>query len=377
MSPMRSFLLAAFVAFTCCLLAVVAPAGAKSGSGPPPVKHVFVIVLENENAEVTFGPGSPAPYLSQTLPTQGAFIPDYYAVTHLSLGNYVAMVSGQGSNPQTQADCQVFSDFVGGVIGPDGQALGDGCVYPSTVKTVADQLTVRGLTWKGYMEDMGNNPARESGLCGHPPLNGRDNTQTAAPDDQYAARHNPFVYFHSIIDDNVSCEEHDVPLDRLSGDLARVNTTANFSFITPNLCHDGHDEPCANGEPGGLVSADGFLREWVPRITNSAAFKRDGLLLVTFDEAEAEGDTADASACCNEAQFPNTPNNGGPTPGRGGGRVGGVALSRYIRPGTVTSTPYNHFSFLRTVEGLFGLPFLGYAASPDPGSFGADVFNRK
>ena len=62
----------------------------------------------------TFAPDSPAPYLSQTLPSQGAFVPEYYGVTHLSLGNYIALVSGQGSNPQTQADCQIFSDFVGG-----------------------------------------------------------------------------------------------------------------------------------------------------------------------------------------------------------------------------------------------------------------------
>jgi hypothetical protein len=54
-----------------------------------------------------------------------------------------------------------------------------------------------------------------SGLCGHQPLNGHDNTQTAAADDQYAARHHPFVYFHSIIDANVSCEERDVPLTQL------------------------------------------------------------------------------------------------------------------------------------------------------------------
>ena len=360
------------------LFALAAPAAARATvPGPPPVGHVFVVLLENENADSTFAPDSPAPYLSQTLPSKGAFVPEYYGVTHLSLGNYIGLVSGQGSNPQTQADCQIFSDFVGGLIGPDGQALGDGCVYPSTVKTVADQLTARGLTWKGYMEDMGNDPTRESGLCAHPGLNTHDNTQTAAADDQYATRHNPFVYFHSIIDDNVSCEEHDVPLTRLPADLAKARSTPNFTFITPNLCHDGHDTGCAHGEPGGLVSADAWLREWVPRITGSAAFKRDGLLLVTFDEAEAEGGTADASACCNQAQFPNTPNNGGPTPGRGGGRVGAVALSPFIAPGTVTSHPYNHFSTLKTVEGLFGLPLLGYAGSPDPGSFGRDVFTGR
>jgi phosphatidylinositol-3-phosphatase len=356
-------------------LALSVPAQARMpSSGPPPVGHVFIVVLENENADKTFAPDSPAPYLSQTLPSQGAFLPEYYGVTHLSLGNYIGLVSGQGSNPQTQADCQFFSEFAGGAFGLDGQALGQGCVYPSSVKTVADQLTARGLTWKGYMEDMGNDPTRESGLCAHPALNTRDNTQSAKPDDQYATRHNPFVYFHSIIDDNVACEQRDVPLTRLPGDLVKARNTPNFVFITPNLCHDGHDEPCANGEPGGLVSADAWLREWVPRITGSAAFKKDGLLLVTFDEAESEGAMADASACCNEAQFPNTLNNGGPVPGRGGGRVGAVALSPYILPGTVSTHPYNHFSTLRAVEGFFGLPFLGYAGSPDPGSFGTDVF---
>ena len=96
----------AAVRLSLALLALAAPAHAWASTGPPPVGHVFVVVLENENADVTFAPGSPAPYLSQTLPSQGAFIPEYYGVTHLSLGNYIALVSGQGSNPQTQADCQ-------------------------------------------------------------------------------------------------------------------------------------------------------------------------------------------------------------------------------------------------------------------------------
>ena len=365
-------LLVALAVLASCAFAVPAQAASL-----PKVGHVFVVFLENENADVTFGPDSPAPYLSQTLPAKGAFIPEYYAVTHLSLGNYTAFVSGQGANIENQADCQFFTDFIGpGVFDPNGQALGQGCVYPSNVQTVADQLQERGYTWKGYMEDMGNDPARESGLCGHPPLNGRDNTQSATAEDQYAARHNPFVYFHSIIDDNYYCEQHDVPLSQLPGDLEKTSTTPNYTFITPDLCNDGHDDQCADGGPGGMPAADAWLRTWVPRITNSSAFKRDGLLLVTFDEAEAEGGTADASACCNQAQFPNTPNNGGPAPGMGGGRVGAVALSPFIKAGTVTNTPYNHFSALRTVERLFNLPYLGYAASPDPGTFGPDVFTK-
>ena len=86
-----------------------------------------------------------------------------------------------------------------GTIGADGQAMGAGCVYPSSVKTVADQLTAAGLTWGGYMEDMGNTTTGDK-TCRHPALNSPDSTQQATATDQYAARHNPFVYFHSIID---------------------------------------------------------------------------------------------------------------------------------------------------------------------------------
>jgi hypothetical protein len=351
-------------------LLTVAPAHAAT----VPVKHVFVILLENENADSTFGPGSEAPYLAQNLRGQGQFLPNFYAVTHLSLGNYLALVSGQGSNVETQSDCNVYSEFTPGTIGSDGQAIGQGCVYPTTVKTIADQLSARGLTWKGYMEDMGNTPA-EGTTCRHPAIGQQDHTQTAEAGDQYAARHNPFVYFHSIID-SPSCAQNDVPLDRMPADLRSVSTTGNYTFITPNLCHDAHDEPCANKEPGGLVSADAFLRKWIPEIQASPAYRQGGMIVVTFDEAEAgPGGNADSSSCCAQPQFPNTPNNGGPTPGTGGGRIGAVVLSPYVKPGSLNQTAYNHFSFLRSVEDIFGVGHLGYAAQAGLSSFGSDVFN--
>jgi hypothetical protein len=288
-------------------------------------------------------------------------------VTHLSLGNYIAMVSGQGSNIQTQADCQFFTDFLPGTWGSDGQVLGQGCVYPQFVQTVANQLENAGLTWHGYMEDMEKKDPKN---CRHPAINSQDDTQSAEPGDQYAARHNPFVYFRSIID-FPTCAANDVPLERLSADLASVRTTPNYSFITPNLCHDGHDAPCAGGhEPGGLESADAFLRQWVPRILASPAFA-DGLLMVTFDESESG-----AESCCNEPQFPNTPSNGGPDLGSGGGRTGTVLLSPFVLPGSKNETPYNHFSQLRSVEDIFGLEHLGYAARPGLSAFGDDVFRN-
>jgi phosphatidylinositol-3-phosphatase len=340
----------------------------------PPVKHVFVIVLENENADSTFGPNSKATYLARGLPAQGQFVPNYYAVTHLSLGNYIAMISGQGSNPDTQADCQFYTDVMPGTVGADGQALGVGCVYPAPVETVAGQLSAKGLTWKGYMEDMGNTPGRPV-TCRHPAVGSQDDTQQAKKGQQYAARHNPFVYFHSIID-HPSCNQNDVPLDRLPADLKSAPTTANYVFITPNLCNDGHDGPCVDNQPGGLVSADAFLRKWVPQIQASPAYREGGLIVVTFDEAEAgPGGDADSSSCCGQPQFPNTPNNGGPTPGSGGGRTGAVLLSPFVKAGSTNQTAYNHFSLLRSVEDMFELDHLGYADQTSLKPFGSDVFD--
>jgi hypothetical protein len=359
------------VALLALSLVVVAPAGA---APLPPVKHVFVIVLENKNYDETWSPGSAAPYLAKALRGQGKLLTNYYGIGHLSLDNYIAMVSGQPPNPQTQADCQRFTDFAG-TVGSDGIAVGQGCVYPPSVLTVADQLEAKGLTWKGYMQDMGDNPVRDKGTtCAHPPVGptSTDSTQSAAADDQYATRHNPFVYFHSIID-RPSCAANDVPLSRMPGDLASSATTASFSFITPDLCNDGHDASCASGEPGGLTQAGHFLELWVPRILVSPAYLDGGMLVVTFDEAEAANSSTDASACCGEASGPNTPMAG--ISGPGGGRVGALVISPFVTPGTSSDTPYNHYSLLRTVEDLFGLSHLGYAGANGLAPFGGDVFD--
>src|SRR3954452_8327129 len=109
-------------------VAALAAFAVPAQAAAPPVKHVFVILLENENADSTFGAHSEAPYLARTLPAQGQLLPNFYAVTHLSLGNYIALVSGQGSNVDTQADCQFFTDISPGTVGAEGQAFGQGCV---------------------------------------------------------------------------------------------------------------------------------------------------------------------------------------------------------------------------------------------------------
>jgi hypothetical protein len=340
----------------------------------PPIRHVFLLLLENQSYGVTFGDSSAAPYLAHTLPQQGALLTQYFGIGHASLGNYVALISGQAPNEATQLDCGTFADFApaSGALNADGQLLGTGCVYPPIVKTLPDQLEAAGLSWRAYMEDMGNDPAREAAACGHAVLNQVDHTHIAALGDQYAARHDPFVYFHTIIDDKARCDARVVNLERLPQDLATLAATPNYLFITPNLCNDGHDAHCVDGHRGGLTAINAFLKKWVPQILGSPAFRADGLLIITFDGSDAGG-AEGSSACCGEKPLPGARYQPG-FRGPGGGRIGAVVLSPFVQPGTVVHEPYNHYALLRTVETIFGLPPLGYAAAPDLKAFGADVF---
>ena len=342
-----------------------------AATGRTSIGHVFILMLENKSYEETWGTSSVATYLNHTLAPQGELLANYYGIGHNSLDNYIAQISGQAPNPNTQADCPVYASFAATGTGAYGQLLGKGCVFPASVRTVADQLAARGLTWKAYQEDIGNS-ATEPKTCRHPQLGAVDRTLVARPGDQYATRHDPFVYFTSITD-SPSCATQVVGLDQLTGDLTSVATTPNFAFITPNLCHDGHDQPCVDGEPGGLVSADAFLSQWVPRILASPAFKKDGMLVITFDEAEVSGSHGDASACCQTPPSPNAARPG--LIGPGGGRVGALVISVATKPGTTDATSYNHYGLLCSVEDVFHLDHLGFAGAPGTPCFGDDVYN--
>lgn len=355
----------------------------------PRFGHVFVIVLENEGYDTTFGPNSQAPYLSKTLVSKGALLTQYYGTGHASNDNYIAMISGQSGNPQNRNDCVVYGDFVETGVTTDGQAIGAGCIYPESVKTLPDQMSEIGLTWRAYMGDMGNDPSRESATCGHPALNTTDMTQNAeAPSaavpngDQYVTRHNPFVYFHSIID-SPACQTGVVNLNKLTTDLQKEETTPNFAFITPNVCDDGHDSACVNGQTGGEVGINNFLQKIIPMIQASPAYKRDGLIIITFDEGgytltpnSAGGYTIafQGQACCSEQPGPNLGSfpqisTFGPYTlsfgSYGGDRTGAVLLSPFIKPGSVSYVPFNHYSLLKTLEDNFKTKsYLGYAGQP-------------
>jgi phosphatidylinositol-3-phosphatase len=297
------------------------------------IRHVWIIELENTSFSTGFGHPSSDPELARVLVSKGALLRDYYGIGHDSLDNYIAEISGQAPNFQTGQDCAYFSKFLqfGGENFDKwtkyGQLSGDGCVYPEYVRNAASQLTAHHLSWKSYNQQMGNDPA--------------------------------------------------VTLKPLTADLAHVSSTPAYSWITPDTCADGHDTPrCQDGARGGLNQVDKFLASYVPRIMASPAYKASGLIVITFDES---GDDTDATACCGEKDSlgftdPSHPNVNEPGLYGPGGRVGAVALSPFIKPGTESSVAYNHYSLLKTVEEIFGLPLLGDARQPQVRAFGTDVF---
>lgn len=348
------------------------PAGSSGEPAAPPVRHVFVITLENAPYARVYGAHPDYPYLADVLRPQGMLLSQFYAIGHWSLGNYLALLGGVSQTKDTQGDCTHYRDLIDPTPAPNGQVKADGgCVYPAWVPALPTQLSATRLTWKGYMQDMGNTPGREQPTCGQPGTgpDDADLTQKAAPGDGYAARHNPFVYFASIRD-TPACHTQVVPLTRLAADLASRTTTANYTFIAPNLCDDGHNQ-CPDGQ-----NPDAWLKEWIPKITASPAY-RDGLIIILADESKD-----DSRACCHQPSGPNLAYPGGPTTetmnadghGQGGGRIGALILSPYVRPGGISEVPYNDYSLLRSVENIFGLPHLGYAAQAGLRAFGPDVW---
>jgi phosphatidylinositol-3-phosphatase len=401
----------------------------------PPIQHVYLVMLSSHGYDSAFGPDSQAPYLSKTLPEQGEVLPNYYAVTKGGLANEIALLSGQGPNPDTAANCPQYTDVMPGTPGADGQAAGSGCVYPAATKTLPDQLFALGYTWKTYVEDLANGGPDTPQTCRHPDPGSADPFQQPRPGDAYVTWRNPVVYFHSLLDPPAStCNTNNVDLKQLSTDLQQVGDTAAVSLIIPNRCHDGSDEPCAPDQPAGLAAADTFLQTLIPQIQNSPGYKQGGLIAITFDQAPQDGPQADSSSCCETPAYANLPADGGTTPTPpaeqppaqpgdtttptpapapadpttpaasasdattpgttttpttgttpaegnavkptgGGGRVGMVLLSPYILPKSVNTTGYyNHFSFLRSIEDLFGLEHLGYAAAPNLPAFDDAVY---
>jgi hypothetical protein len=302
-------------------------------AAPPPeagrIKHVFVVSLASSGYDAAFGAGtaSQMPYLNGTLRPKGLLLTNYSVLTEATTPNGIATISGQPLNKDTEAECPVF----------EGE-----CLYAVETSTIAEQLEVGGFTWRAYMEGMVDPTTGEPANCVYPAGAEEEKVEPGG----YSARLNPFTHFHSLLDVG-GCGEGDVPITELKKDLKSEAKTANWSYISPDLCSAGFAEQCPEGSPVGAAAADAWLAETVPLILESPAYKKDGLLIVTFGGVNppapvAEGETA-------------------PPPPANPLKTGAVLVSKFITKGSTDAARYDPYSLLRTSEELFGLGYLAEA----------------
>jgi hypothetical protein len=273
-----------------CVLAACAPSSTAQASpkhsptpiagAPDPIPdpspaavlpHIFLIVMENRS----YSQAIASSYVSK-LAAEYSIATDYHGVSHPSLPNYLALTSGS----------------TWGIADDGFHALPAG--------GLGAQLTSAGIAWRAYMEGMSNG-------CFHSPY-------------PYALKHNPFAYYGS------ACPSQVVPFTQFASDMA--SAVPQFVWITPNMCHDGHD--CSSSV------ADAWLSQTVPTILNSNAWQDGGMLVITWDEGE---DSANS------------------------------VLTLIIRPEPVThisAKHYDHYSLLATIEDELGVARLGQAAHATP-----------
>jgi len=223
-----------------------------------------------------------------------ALATNYFAVAHPSLPNYLALVGG--------------STF----------GITDDCTscHVAGSPSLANQLATAGLTWGDYQEGMPS-------AC----FTGPDATAG-----RYAKKHNPFVYFDSVVSNPSLCS-HVVPATALAGDIAAGRLPA-FTWITPNLCNDTHD--CS------VKTGDTYLAGLVPGLIQ--ALGPHGALFIVWDEGEGSG----TAGCCAGSAA--------------GGHVVAIVAGQGVKKAATSAVAYDHYSVLRTIEDNWGLPELGNAS---------------
>jgi len=256
------------------LAAVVLGACGGGGHGGPGVaRHVFLIVLENHSAQEALTGDFTA-----SLAAKYGVANNYHAITHPSVPNYLALTSGST------------------------WGLSDDSYHSLPKQDLGTQLTSGGVTWRAYMEGLGE------GGCLNSPV-------------PYDPGHNPFAFYGG------SCPSNVVPFTSFAGDLA--GNTPRFSWITPDRCHDTHDCSVATG--------DEWLKQTVGQITQSRAWKSGGVLFITWDEDDGSASNQVLTLVL--------------APGRGHRQ---------------SSAPYDHYSLLATIEDILGVGRLGHAAQAQP-----------
>lgn len=285
------------------VLLAAAMAGARAAvPAYPGIGHVFVVVMENHDWDTIAGSAN-CPYINKQLLPRSSYATRYatYPGIHPSEPNYLWLVAG--------------TNF--GILDDHSPATNT----RRTTNHLAALLDAARLPWKAYAEDIPGD------------------TVPVANAGQYAVRHVPFLFFENINTNRAYATNHVRPFDEFAGDLAAGRVGA-FNFIVPNLTNDMHN--LAPGSPSTRLQGDRWLERNLPGLLASDVFRRDGLLVLTWDEG-----SEDAAGLSSD------------------GPVGCIVVSPRARGGGYhDAVPYTHGDTLRTVQDALGLrPYLGDAAN--------------
>ena len=291
------------------------------------LQHIFYIMMENHSASQILGNTSDAPYLNQLANTYG-IASHYYGVTHPSLPNYLAAISGDfqgiwddcaaGASvtcaPQAFASALTQSQFASASSRPH---LFNG-------QTLVDQLELHHMTWKAYMQSLPS-PGFTDGSVG-----------------LYAQKHDPFMYFANI-QNNPARLQRIVPFSQFDQDIQSA-TLPNFIWISPDVCHDMHGDPSCSSYNGLIAQGDTFIHATVQKIMSSPSWSQGSAIVIAWDENDSG-----QSGCCHSPS------------GVNGILLGGgdvpliVVTSQGPRHIVLSNASYNHYSLLTTIEQLWQL----------------------
>jgi hypothetical protein len=331
-----------------------------------PPSHIFFIMMENHSSAEIIGNTADAPYINQ-LASQYGVATNYFGVTHPSLPNYLAAISGdfQGIWDDCKAGMDVTcapEEFIpGSGDGTAGTLLTPAEVTSATNtahwfdgQNLIDQLEAHHLSWKAYMQSIPGVGATDE-YAPVDTVNGQ-----AVPRKLYAQKHNPFMYFADIRNSPARMQLI-VPFTQFDSDIT-ASSVPNFVWISPDQCNDMHgvspDNAQAVGNPdcgypaSGLdhkviALGDTFLSTAVPKIMSSPAWKEGAAIIIAWDE----DDYAGYAGCCESPTGAN-----GVT--LGGANAPAIVITSQGAHHITSDTAYNHYSMLATMQRLWGLGCL-------------------
>jgi phospholipase C len=363
----RNWLRTAAVAGVLAAAVAACPGAASAASGSSAAartgapQHIFYIMMENHWYSQIIGNQRDAPFINR-LAGRGNLATNYYGVTHPSLPNYLAAISGsfQGIWDDCAAGATVTcppEEFVpGSGDGTAGHYLTSAQIASASAtphlfpgRNIVDQLESHGLTWRAYMQSI---PSVGSQVEYAPTVQTPSGPVTV---ELYAQKHDPFMYFRDINHPGSHRLRQIVPFAHRFARALRTGNVPNFVWISPDQCHDMHGTDPASAalvgfpkcgfpnsglDHGAIQLGDRFLRQTVGMITHSRVWRTtNSSIIVTWDENDYSG-------------FKGTPTSPHGRHGviLGGGRVALIVLNSHGGGGHTVSTFANHYNLLATIE---------------------------